>query len=128
MYSSKLQILVVMKWLCNFNAQIWTQSPWISLYTQLFRNRYTKNDLKQLLLLTPSKGAPYPPAPPALLDHQNMLKYSKKTYNRCFIEIRKCNVHTQRKVFWCLELIHQFFFLDKSNIHIGPRKLSLRKT
>ena len=50
-----------LKWLCNFNAQIWTKSPWISLYTQLFPNQHTKNELKKLLQFTLSKFAPYPP-------------------------------------------------------------------
>ena len=34
--------------------------PLNSMYTQIFRDQHTKNDLKQLLLFTPSKVAPYP--------------------------------------------------------------------
>ena len=63
---TSLVFLPTLKWSYNFNAQIRTKSPWISLYTQLFRNQHTKNNLKQLFLFTPSKVASYPPPPPGL--------------------------------------------------------------
>ena len=63
---TSLVFLPTLKWPYNFNAQIRTRNPWISLYTQLFRNQHTKNNLKQLFLFTPSKVASYPPPPPGL--------------------------------------------------------------
>ena len=57
---TNLVFLPTLKWTCNFNAKIRTQSPWISLYTHLFGNQHTKNELKQLILFAPSKVTPYP--------------------------------------------------------------------
>ena len=65
---TSLVFLPTLKWPYNFNAQIRTRNPWISLYTQLFRNQHTKNNLKQLFLFTSSKVASYPPAPPGLKE------------------------------------------------------------
>ena len=62
-------ILVVMKWPCNFNVQIWAETPRISLYNLLFCNKYKNSDLKKLFLFIPSKFGPYPPAPPGLYSY-----------------------------------------------------------
>ena len=47
------------------------------MYTQLFCDQYTKNDLKQLFLFTPSKTAPYPPTLSSLNGILTCCSYQK---------------------------------------------------